>query len=289
MGHQESEIIYAIGDIHGNLDALQSLMKKVEDDVLSRKLRTKPTLVFLGDYIDRGQQSKEVVDFLISDKLSSFDTRFVRGNHDAAFSHFLSSTHDSVGLLPCLIEKIRDYGSEATQVSYGVQPPSLLNLSRIREARRDLCTKVPERHKEFLENLENCYITEKYVFVHAGLRPDVPLAEQSKHDMLLIGSTFLDSKDKFEGRVVIHGHKRYKWPKLRANRISIDTGAYETDRLTCVVLSDQAPQFIFSETPKSKKVGRYRQMRLSLAAHYFHWRQQRPQPVPPAHFSEPRV
>jgi serine/threonine protein phosphatase 1 len=202
------EKILAIGDIHGCLDKLISLMGIIDMDP------KKDTLVFIGDYIDRGPQSKEVVDYLID--LARRQTRviFLKGNHEQMLELYLSGT-DRLSFLA--------NGGYATLSSYSKD-------SSAAEA-----NPIPSVHLEFFDNLRLFYETEQYIFVHAGLKPDKPLEEQDEWDMLWIRDEFIYS-DFYFGKRVIFGHTPFPKPLVFDNKIGIDTGAVYGNKLTCIEL-----------------------------------------------------
>ncbi|MDD3371618.1 MAG: metallophosphoesterase family protein [Alphaproteobacteria bacterium] len=240
------EVIYAIGDIHGCYHPLISLMKKVGKDLAERNLTERPRLIFLGDYVDRGPQSKNVIDFMLSDELAPYETHFLAGNHDRFFRTFLSHDFTSDVKLRNFANAWLGEGGWTTMRSYKVFPPPEYSNGDALADRKMMQAQVPEAHKAFLDNLEPCYDSGKYFFAHAGVRPGVPLARQVSKDMLWIRDAFLKSKEDFEGRIVVHGHTMTEEPEVCPNRIGIDTGAYLTGRLTCAVLGEKQPRFIFS-------------------------------------------
>ena len=202
--------ILAVGDIHGRLDMLNWLLEEL--------LPTQPAstqLVFLGDYIDRGGQAKEVVDTLIQLQAQRPETVFLMGNHEQMLLDVLDG-RDSLGFLL--------NGGEATLRSYGLDP---------RQVER-----IPVEHRRFIASLRLYYDTPEYIFVHAGLRPGLPLNEQSPHDLLWIRDEFFCSDHDF-GRKVIFGHTPFPQPIQRPNLIGIDTGAVFGNRLTCLKLPEE--------------------------------------------------
>lgn len=207
-GGFDMERIFAVGDIHGCLDKLVSLMDIIEIDL------QRDTLVFIGDYIDRGPDSREVVDYLLD--LGPQENRivFLKGNHELMLQDYLTG----VDRLTFLYN-----GGDATLDSYtrrGVQ------------SEEDL---IPPRHLEFFDNLSLYYETDLYIFVHGGLKANIPLAEQHEWDMLWIRDEFIYSDYDF-GKRVIFGHTPFRKPLILDNKIGIDTGAVYGNRLTCVEL-----------------------------------------------------
>jgi serine/threonine protein phosphatase 1 len=202
--------IFAVGDIHGTFDRLQNLMQKIPIDF------AKDTLVFIGDYIDRGPGSVEVVDYLLDLKKRVPETIFLKGNHEDMLENYLDGTDRFTYLLN---------GGQKTLDSYlnkSAQPDSF---------------PIPPAHMDFFKSLRLYYETESYIFVHAGLRPKVPLASQETEDMLWIRDKFIYSKYNF-GKPVVFGHTPLEKPLVESNKIGIDTGAVYGNALTCVQLPD---------------------------------------------------
>ena len=200
----------AVGDIHGCLDKLTCLMDMIDVDP------KRDTLVFMGDYIDRGTQSKEVVDYLIDLARRQRRVIFLKGNHERMLQRYLSGT----SMFHFLVN-----GGQATLDSY------LKNQGHAKDRL------IPTTHRDFFDNLRLYYETEQYIFVHAGLKPNVPLEEQSEWDMLWIRDEFIYSDFDF-GKRVIFGHTPFREPLILDNKIGIDTGAVYGNRLTCVELPD---------------------------------------------------
>ena len=223
----EGERIYAIGDVHGRLDLMQMLAGAIADEQRSLP-PLRPTLVFLGDYVDRGPDSRAVIDWLIEDPLPSFERVLLRGNHEDWFEGFLTDTSVGPSWLYC--------GGVETLASYGVRAALGEDVpARLQALQADLAAALPESHRAFLRALEFYRAIGGYLFVHAGVRPGVPLARQSVDDLLWIRDSFLHATAD-HGRVVVHGHTIVGEAEIRANRIGIDTGAFVTNVLTCLVL-----------------------------------------------------
>jgi serine/threonine protein phosphatase 1 len=224
--------VAAIGDVHGQLGPLNALIAKLEaiarDSKASRKI-----LVFLGDYIDRGLKSRQVVDRLVAG-FPGFETHFLRGNHDETLLQFLEDSS--------VANAWKDFGGLETLGSYGV---GRTRTGDWRDTQAELRGKLPEQHLNFFRDLEMQFQIGDYLFVHAGLRPGVPLSEQAPHDMMWIRDEFLHSNADF-GPLVVHGHTPKSAPEVRANRIGIDTGAYMTGILTAVVLEGSDRVFVGS-------------------------------------------
>ena len=231
----EDTRVYAIGDIHGRADLLKQLMVKIEADAEAAPERRK-VIVFLGDYVDRGFQSKDVIDFLLSDALGAYETRFLKGNHESALEMFLND--------PDFGPEWARFGGAETIMSYGVQPPrARTSPDKWREACERLNTLMPKAHRHFLSELELYCELGDYLFVHAGLRPGRPLEQQAERDLLWIRDDFLNDPGLFD-RMIVHGHTPIQAPHRDGRRIGVDTGAYLTGRLTAACLSGTNVSFI---------------------------------------------
>jgi serine/threonine protein phosphatase 1 len=215
--------IYAVGDIHGRADLLRDIIQRIDDDRARRPVRVSIE-VYIGDYIDRGPQSKDVIDALAW-RVVQKGAVCLRGNHEALLEAFFA---DPAGLHPWLY-----VGGRQTLESYGLSHADL-DASEFRIHRR-LLDVFPEAHRLFLECLQDYFSCGDFLFVHAGLRPGIPLAQQSLHDLHWIRDEFLDFKQS-HGPLVVHGHTPVSHPELLPNRINIDTGAWMSGVLTCVVI-----------------------------------------------------
>jgi serine/threonine protein phosphatase 1 len=219
--------IYAIGDIHGRADLLDDMFKRIDANLASN-----PTLhgieVFLGDYIDRGPASREVLDRLVARKRTN-RTVFLKGNHETYITEFVTN--------PLLLEDWQRLGGLETLMSYGIKPS--INASAAEQARLAAAfdQALPQSHRRFVGDLKSSFTCGDFYFVHAGVRPGIPLAKQREEDLLWIRSEFLNCEDDF-GKIIVHGHTPVLRPDFRPNRINIDTGAYATGRLTCLILEN---------------------------------------------------
>ena len=225
--------IYAIGDIHGRADLLASLFARIDED-----LKARPTAeaiqVLLGDYIDRGSSSREVIEMLIA-RRRNHNLMLLKGNHEEFALQFLRD--------PSLLSQWKSIGGLNTVLSYGVTPPRSQDEKSQREVASAFLDSMPESHRRFLQGLALSFSCGDFFFVHAGVRPGIPLHEQSQHDLLWIRDDFLLHEEDF-GKIVVHGHTPTREPEVRSNRINIDTGAYATGRLTCLVLEDDQMGFL---------------------------------------------
>jgi len=228
--------VYAIGDIHGRADLLQTLHDMIIDDATTASQNVKKILIYLGDYVDRGLESKEVIDALLNGSLPDFETVYLKGNHEEQFLDFMEDS--SVG--PDWFK----IGGEGTVYSYGVRiPGDVTPEMRSEFIHGELQTAVPKSHLDFLSRLELTKEIGDYLFVHAGINPGRPLDKQVPEDLLWIRDEFLDSEVNF-GKIVVHGHSITNDLEILDNRIGIDTGAYITDKLTCLVLEGSSKRFL---------------------------------------------
>jgi serine/threonine protein phosphatase 1 len=225
--------IYAVGDVHGRADLLFSLLLRIDDD-LSARPNADSVHVFLGDYIDRGPDSRQVIDLLIA-RRRGHDMMLLKGNHEDCVLRFLSD--------PNVLSEWKTIGGLNTVASYGVTPPRHDDPRSQHEIAAALDQTIPESHRQFLSSLVLSFSCGDFFFVHAGVRPGIPLQQQSQQDLLGIREDFLWHEENF-GKVVVHGHTPTKVPDVRPNRINIDTGAYATGRLTCLVLQADRRVFI---------------------------------------------
>ncbi|HIJ61746.1 MAG TPA: serine/threonine protein phosphatase [Rhodospirillaceae bacterium] len=220
--------LYAIGDIHGRWDLLQTLLGLIRCDA-GTSTASRRVVVFLGDYVDRGRQSAEVVEALVNGppddpSWRGFQWICLKGNHEDAMLRFLDGETDGEDWLA--------HGGRTTIESYSRRPiPPAAGPGGLRAQLRD---GLPDRHRRFLAGLPLWHAEGDYLFVHAGLRPGVAMADQNPDDLMWIRGSFLTSAVD-HGRMVVHGHSIVPQPEIHANRIAIDTGAYCSGRLTALV------------------------------------------------------
>lgn len=229
------ERIYAVGDIHGRLDLFQQLIQKIEADDAARTTAN-TTIILLGDLIDRGPESSGVIDAAIE----LGNTRTVRtlcGNHEEML---LKAIDDVKYMRPFL-----KYGGREAVLSYLDNPSEFNNLS-FEEVRQRLIDCIPDKHLTFLRNLEEKIIVGDYVFVHAGVRPGVSIEDQASADLRWIREPFL-SFDEPGRHCVVHGHTISSEPEVKAGRIGIDTGAYQSGKLTAVGLEGAERWFLSAD------------------------------------------
>jgi len=234
FGKVDGQLIYAIGDIHGCYDQLRRLLAQIAHDADLHAGGRTASLIFCGDYVDRGPASSRVIDALCWLKRHGpFNVHFLKGNHEQVMLAYIADPDSARAWLR--------FGGMQTLRSYGVVPPAAKDDPEAHiAARDDLLERMPVAHLRFLETLELMVGVGDYAFVHAGIRPGVPLASQSQEDLLWIREGFLDVEEPSE-RIVVHGHT---WaddqPVVLPHRIGIDTGAYETGVLTALRLEDGA-------------------------------------------------
>ena len=227
--------IYAIGDIHGRDDLLGDLLARIEEDAQNTPA-SRNILVFLGDYVDRGLHSKQVLDRLTGEGPAGFERVFLKGNHEQAMLQFLCDA--------AFGKTWKYYGGLETLHSYGITELTLSDdPADFERARARFEEVLPPAHRRFLETLQPSAEFGGYFFAHAGVRPGVPLHRQIEEDLLWIREDFLDSSSRY-GKVIVHGHTPREEVVVRSNRIGIDTGAYMTGILTALVLEGEGRRFL---------------------------------------------
>lgn len=224
--------VYAFGDVHGRADLLVRLFEKVEADIAEHAADQKIVMIFLGDYIDRGFQSREVIEFLISERVTKYQCIYLKGNHEEALLKFMND--------PTFGPRWAGYGGLETLTSYSVKPPRIRTVGEEWTTACDALNEaMPAEHRRFLSSLEVSATVGDYIFVHAGLRPGKSLEDQVEQDALWIREDFLNDTSSF-GVIVVHGHTPISAPHRDFRRIGIDTGAYLSGKLTaaCFMRSD---------------------------------------------------
>ena len=222
----EGQCVYAIGDVHGRCDLLIKLLDVIDADAASLPEGTKVSIVFLGDYIDRGLQSRQVIDLLLGERLKDRETVFLMGNHEDALLRFREEAEFG--------REWARFGGAETLFSYGLQPPTGAAAGH-REAWHEVWSEfhqvLPEAHLHFYQTMTHYHVVGDYLFVHAGLRPGVTLDEQSVDDMLWIRDDFLQDGKPF-AHFVVHGHTPTRVPYIDDRRMGLDTAAFSTGILT---------------------------------------------------------
>lgn len=257
-------VVYAIGDIHGCDRLLRQLLDGIRIDARPRRADRR-VLVTLGDYINRGPECRAVIDLLRAPGLDGFEVVFLMGNVEQAMLRYLDGemaiainwleyggieTAASYGVA-CPLPRRRDERSleamrwhEDYQDAYGAtMPPQPEEVASLEALRRELAAALPPEHLAFFRGLRTMWREGGYCFVHAGIVPGLPLDAQPARDCMWIRRRFLDS-DLDHGAVVVHGHSIAAEPEVRHNRISIDTGAYKSGVLTCLVLDGEERSFL---------------------------------------------
>jgi serine/threonine protein phosphatase 1 len=207
---------------------LSTLFRQIDTHLECNPVKT-AIEVFLGDYVDRGPASREVLEQLLN-RTAKCGTICLRGNHEALLLEFLQD--------PETYRTWSNVGGDRTLISYGLVPKRRMSRGELEALSVGLLQAMPATHLEFLNRLPFNYMCGDYFFVHAGVRPGIPLILQNPYDMMCIREEFLRSKADF-GKMVVHGHTPVMEPEILENRINIDTGAYATGRLTCLVIDEQ--------------------------------------------------
>jgi serine/threonine protein phosphatase 1 len=232
----EGQRIYAVGDIHGRLDLLDQLLAMILRDDEEQAPVERRTLIFLGDYIDRGPDSRAVIDRMLTGMPRDFETIHLKGNHEEIL---LRSLVDP-GTVPMWMAN----GGIETLASYGVLRKDHTGIPlRAQFLGPALARALPESHLAFYQSLPLTATFGDYLFVHAGLQPGVPLEQQAEYDLLFIREPFLSYRGSF-GKVVVHGHTPVPEPDMRPNRIGIDTGGFFTGHLTALRLEGEYRGFL---------------------------------------------
>lgn len=232
----EGTVVYAVGDVHGYLNLLQRVEAQIRSDMASRRAE-RTVVVYLGDYVDRGPASKGVVEHLMTAPLPDCEIVHLSGNHEQWMLQFLSDA--SVGRA-----WMRNGGQE-TLHSYGVSVSPGADDAAMEAAQAAFAKALPASHRRFLEAMPLSHREGDYFFAHAGVRPGVPLEEQTPQCLTWIREEFLYSSADF-GAVVVHGHTPSHTPEEHPNRIAIDTGAFMSGILTAVVLDGERRLFMHS-------------------------------------------
>jgi serine/threonine protein phosphatase 1 len=223
---------YAIGDIHGHLDKLQALHAFIATDKAAVGDKDAP-IVHVGDLVDRGPDSRGVIEYLRAGIAAGENWVVLKGNHDRMFAGFLADQayHDP-GLRSDLSWLHPKLGGAETLASYGIANPADRPVARVWI---DTVEKVPSAHRDFLRRLPFMYRRGEVAFVHAGVRPGVPLDLQAEDDLVWIRGAFLvDGRD--HGALIVHGHTVVDQPTNYGNRVNIDTGAAYGGPMTAVVI-----------------------------------------------------
>lgn len=220
--------VYAIGDVHGRADLLEHVFARIDAHIAAHPI-SHPVQVLVGDYIDRGPSSREVLDSLIG-RARSKQMILLKGNHETLVLEFLRD--------PSMLQSWGQMGGFETLMSYGLKPSLNADALKQKELAIALQAALPRSHLRFLAGLPISFSCGGFFFAHAGVRPGVPLAEQREEDLLWIRGEFLLYEEEF-GQVVVHGHTPVREVEIRPNRINIDTGAYATGVLSCLIMQEE--------------------------------------------------
>ena len=221
--------IYAIGDVHGRIDLLDQVFSRIDAHLAAHPV-TRPLQVLVGDYIDRGPASREVLDRLI-ERGQLYEMVLLRGNHETFVFDFMRN--------PAVLGNWGRMGGIETLMSYGLKPSLTPDAAAQKELAIALRATFPKSHRIFLGSLQSSFSCGGFFFAHAGVRPGIPLAKQREEDLLWIRDDFLLHEESF-GKIIVHGHTPVREVDIRPNRINIDTGAYATGRLSCLVMEGEA-------------------------------------------------
>ena len=236
----QDTVIYAIGDIHGCSELLESLLRGIEQDINHRS-RSRHVVIFLGDYLTRGRDSVAVLNQVMAWRPSTpglMEVVTLKGNHEDLACRFLQGDMEAG-------RHWFDYDGMDALVDYGViaTDPAARDDASLLSLRDRFAQALPPPHLAFLQALSISHREGDYHFVHAGVRPGVVLADQNDQDQMWIRKRFLESEVE-HGAIVVHGHSISAQPEVRHNRIGIDTGAYASGVLTCLVLDGAKREFL---------------------------------------------
>lgn len=235
-------VTYAIGDVHGCNDQLRRLVDLIVQD--GQSVEGSKLIVMLGDYVDRGPKSASVLDWLCAAPPAGFDRVCLAGNHEAMMLDFLDNPQRDASWLT--------FGGLDTLMSYGISPDRFTR-ARSKERSEMLYASIPTEHIDLLRSMPGVISFPDTVFVHAGLRPGLPLQAQHDDDLLWIREPFLTAETD-NNMIVVHGHTPGTEPVIAGQRICVDTGVYATGVLTALRLSDEPMRFIDTR-PNSPQAG----------------------------------
>jgi serine/threonine protein phosphatase 1 len=231
---------YVVGDVHGRLDLLEEILAKIHADLQHHPSR-KTVLVFVGDLIDRGPSSAQVIERLRTYRREGIRTIFLLGNHEEVLLRILNGDAE-------LITKWRWFGGSECLQSYGIDPAQFAHLPDD-QALELVRGAIPTEHQQFLESFVDSCRFGDYLFVHAGIRPGIDLEQQHQSDLRWIREPFLEDESD-HGFTVVHGHTITGGVDERPNRIGIDTGAYRTGVLTALAI-EGAERWLLATAPET--------------------------------------
>lgn len=226
--------VYAIGDVHGHYDKLRQCHNLIKED-RARIGDANAPVVHLGDYTDRGPESKQVLDYLIAGLAVGEPWICLKGNHDRMFRMFRDDPYKQDPVLRSDLTWLHErLGGDTTLASYGID----LNALSVEQAWAER-HKIPDTHWAFLDELETVFQTDDLFFTHAGIRPGIPLDQQIEDDLIWIRAPFHnDAKD--HGKLIVHGHTPVEIPTHYGNRVNLDSGAGYGRPLTAAVFEGRA-------------------------------------------------
>lgn len=241
--------LYAIGDVHGRLDLLATLHRRIESEI-ERDQPADWRVIHLGDYVDRGPDSKGVIDLLLDAQARDPRHLMLAGNHDLGFLDFLGSP-DPDGLF-------MRYGGVQTALSYGVSLTADASwfgkAETVTRGHAALVEAVPQSHVDFLRALPFSLVFGDFFFCHAGIRPGIPLEQQNPQDLIWIRDIFHNHAGLYP-KIVVHGHTPVPEAEVTANRVNVDTLAWQSGNLTALVVDD-AEKRILTVTGEGSSGGR---------------------------------
>lgn len=227
----EGTRLYAIGDVHGRFDLLSAMHEQIAAD-MERERPQDWRIVHLGDYIDRGPDSRRVLEFLIDAQRRDARNVTLTGNHELGLREFLARPEPDALFVR--------YGGIETARSYGVD---LVQDGSVVRGHRELLAALPGEHLDFIRNLGFSFEAGDFFFCHAGVRPGIPLARQSNRDLTWIRDEFLNDRRLHE-KIVVHGHTPVREPEILPNRVNLDTYACGSGRLTALRVDGAAKQIL---------------------------------------------
>jgi serine/threonine protein phosphatase 1 len=219
--------------VHGRADLLDQVLCRIDANLAASR-PSRAIHVFIGDYVDRGPSSRAVIDRLI-ERGRTHELICLKGNHESYLSEFLRN--------PAILPAWRHLGGLETLMSYGLTPTLNPDATGQEQLAAAFDRALPDSHRQFLGDLRLSFTCGDFFFTHAGVRPGIALKDQREEDLLFIRDDFLSCERGFT-KIVIHGHTPVMQPDIRANRINIDTGAYATGRLTCLMIDHETMAFI---------------------------------------------
>ena len=218
--------VYALSDIHGRADLFQKALEWIAQDAAQHPDK-RIIEILLGDFIDRGMQSKQVLELAIAEPAHGHERICLMGNHEATLLDFLHNAQVLRGWM--------SYGGLPTLDAYGVELPQDMTPNSFETLREQFTAALPETHRAFLQNLQTDYLLGDYYFVHAGVRPNVPLEEQRDEDKCWIREPFLSHKKPFE-KYIVHGRTPLPAPQFYPHRVNLDMNEAAEDMLACLIL-----------------------------------------------------